>query len=74
MAGVLHGTPVQGILSSMKRRKNNIRKGPSTPLWVLRAVWRMKLGKAAGPGEVSVEAWKVLGDCGVNQLVDTDPQ
>ncbi|VDP34696.1 unnamed protein product [Heligmosomoides polygyrus] len=26
----------------------------------------MKLGKAAGPDEVPVEAWKVLGDCGVN--------
>ncbi|VDP11143.1 unnamed protein product [Heligmosomoides polygyrus] len=28
----------------------------------------MKLGKAAGPDGVPVEAWKVLGDCGVNWL------
>ncbi|VDP22984.1 unnamed protein product [Heligmosomoides polygyrus] len=28
----------------------------------------MKLGKAAGPDGVPVEAWKVLGNCGVNWL------
>ncbi|VDP14075.1 unnamed protein product [Heligmosomoides polygyrus] len=32
------------------------------------AIEKMKLGKAAGPDGVPVEAWKVLGNCGVNWL------
>lgn len=28
----------------------------------------MKLGKAAGPVGLPVEAWKLLGDCGVNGM------
>uniref|UniRef100_A0A183GWI8 Reverse transcriptase domain-containing protein n=1 Tax=Heligmosomoides polygyrus TaxID=6339 RepID=A0A183GWI8_HELPZ len=46
-------------------------EGPIPP-WtqeeVRKAIGKMKLGKAAGPDGVPVEAWKVLGDLGVNWL------
>ncbi|VDO71480.1 unnamed protein product [Heligmosomoides polygyrus] len=44
----------------------------SIPPWtqeeVRKAIGKMKLGKAAGPDGVPVEAWKVLGDLGINWL------
>ncbi|VDP23276.1 unnamed protein product [Heligmosomoides polygyrus] len=46
-------------------------EGPIPP-WtqeeVRKAIGKMKLGKAAGPDGVPVEAWKVLGDLGINWL------
>ncbi|VDP10949.1 unnamed protein product [Heligmosomoides polygyrus] len=46
-------------------------EGP-LPSWtqeeVRNAIGKMKLGKAAGPDGVPVEAWKVLRDCGINWL------
>ncbi|VDO84026.1 unnamed protein product [Heligmosomoides polygyrus] len=46
-------------------------EGPIPP-WtqeeVRKAIGRMKLGKAAGPDGVPVEAWKVLRDLGINWL------
>uniref|UniRef100_A0A183GIV8 Reverse transcriptase domain-containing protein n=1 Tax=Heligmosomoides polygyrus TaxID=6339 RepID=A0A183GIV8_HELPZ len=35
---------------------------------VRKAIGKMKLGKAAGPDGVSVDAWKVLGDLGIDWL------
>ncbi|VDO77762.1 unnamed protein product [Heligmosomoides polygyrus] len=46
-------------------------EGPIPP-WtqeeVHKAIGKMKLGKAAGPDDVPAEAWKVLGDLGINWL------
>ncbi|VDO25553.1 unnamed protein product, partial [Heligmosomoides polygyrus] len=46
-------------------------EGPIPP-WtqeeVRKTIGKMKLGKAAGPDGVPVEAWKVLGDLGINWL------
>ncbi|VDP34157.1 unnamed protein product [Heligmosomoides polygyrus] len=46
-------------------------EGP-IPSWtqeeVRSAIGKMKLGKAPGPNGVPVEAWKILGNCGVNWL------
>ncbi|VDO98643.1 unnamed protein product [Heligmosomoides polygyrus] len=41
---------------------------PWTQKEVRKAIGKMKLGKAAGPDGVPVEAWKVLGDLGINRL------
>ncbi|VDO73921.1 unnamed protein product, partial [Heligmosomoides polygyrus] len=46
-------------------------EGP-IPSWtqeeLRKAIEKMKLGKASGPDGVPVEAWKVLGDLGINGL------
>uniref|UniRef100_A0A183GLM9 FH2 domain-containing protein n=1 Tax=Heligmosomoides polygyrus TaxID=6339 RepID=A0A183GLM9_HELPZ len=41
---------------------------PWTQEEVCKAIRKMKLGKAAGPDYVPVEAWKVLGDLGIKWL------
>ncbi|VDP24192.1 unnamed protein product [Heligmosomoides polygyrus] len=41
---------------------------PWTQEEVRKAIGKWKLGKAAGPDGVPVEAWKVLGDLGINWL------
>ncbi|VDP49140.1 unnamed protein product [Heligmosomoides polygyrus] len=52
-----------------KSKKNSQRKDPSRPGRRKRfASYRVKLGKAAGPDGVPVEAWMVLRNCGVNWL------
>ncbi|VDO67701.1 unnamed protein product [Heligmosomoides polygyrus] len=67
MGGVLQGTPERGVPSSGGRERTT--NGRTIPPWtqeeVRKAIGKMKLGKAAGPDGVPVEAWKVLGDLGI---------
>ena len=52
------GTPVEGVVPDITREE------------VKRALGKMKNGKAAGPDSIPVEAWKALGEEGVDILWD----
>ncbi|VDO94622.1 unnamed protein product [Heligmosomoides polygyrus] len=70
MGGVLQGTPERGV-PRREAEEEQPTEGlipPWTQEEVRKAIGKMKLGKAAGPDGVPVEAWKVLGDLGINWL------